>query len=577
MGTQNIRFASPKAPREQLVLFPQYLDELVGADASVRAFAALLDEVDWSTWEQEYVGCGQPPIHPRYLAGAILFGLLHKIRSTRELEAAACKHLDFIWLLEGFTPDHSTFANFRKRHAEAIKELQEHIAKVLVKKRHKELLRLIIDGTRLRADSERSGARKAKTIEMIIRELERRMEELKQNDEEQATQQTGHFEDMQPEEDKREKLAGLNKEIRKLQKQRDKYQKALGVARERDARAKKHNGKNAKPVRVPVSDPESQVLPNKEGGYAPNYTPVATVESQTGAIVHADVLSGSDEAGAVIPAVQAAEALTGQKPDAVLGDTSFASGEVLDALDADGIDAYMPTRSTSPPDNPALRPNPSTPVPEKDRKRLPKQGRQFARTAFVYDPQADVYHCPMGHALTPYRRGKNKHGVRCTYYQSQACPGCILAADCIKGKSPLRSITRDEYEPLREAAGQRMATAKGKEIYNKRAPCIEGVFGIIKSYLGIRRFSVRGLSNVRCEWNWICTAYNLKKLLAHEARSAYGGPKTGSRHCIKTQKRRHGGIIQISGASFIQMIRHRVLRAIQTTRPWQYMKRTAKA
>jgi len=571
MGIQNIRFAATKAPREQLVLFPQCLDELVAADAPVRALDALLDEIDWDPWELQYEGCGQPPIHPRYLAGAILYGLMHKVRSTRDLEQAACKHLDFIWLLEGFIPDHSTFAKFRLRHADAIKDLHKQIAKALVMKRHKALLLLIIDGTRLRADSDRHGARTAKTIEAIIRELERRMEELKQNDE-QAALQTDYFDGMAPEEDEQEKLARIDKQIAQLQEQQAKYQKALGIARERDARAQKHNGKKAKPVRVPVSDPESQVAPNKEGGYAPNYTPVATVESQTGAIVHADVLSASDEAGAVLPAVRAAEALTDQKPDAVLADNNFASGEVLDALDADGIEAYMPTRSASPPDNPALRPDPSAPVAEQDYKRLPKHGRQFARTAFVYDPQADVYHCPMGHALTPYKQGKNKDEVRCTYYQCRACPGCPLAADCIKGKGPLRSITRDEHEPLREAAAQRMATPEGKAIYKIRAPGIEGVFGVIKSCLGIRRFSLRGLSNVRTEWAWICTAYNLKKLLALKARSALGGPKTGIRHGIRSQQQRYAGIMRVSGALFLHTIRHRVLRALQALRCRQQMK-----
>ncbi len=421
MGTQDLRFASPKAPRGQLVLFPQFLDQLLGAHEPVRAFAALLEQVDWSAWEEQYTGYGQPPIHPRYLAGAILLGLLYKIRSTRELEKAACKHLDFIWLLEGFTPDHSTFAKFRKRHTGAIKELHRHFAKTLVMKRYKALLQLIVDGTRMLADSDRGGARKAETIEMIIRELDSRMEELKQNDEQLETQ-TQHFDGMEPQQDKGEKLARINKQIAQLQKQHAKYQKALGIAHKRDALAKKRNGKKAKPVRVPVTDPESQILPNKEGGYAPNYTPVATVESQTGAIVHADVVSGSDEASAVLPAVRAAQALTGQKPDAVLADTNFSSGEVLHELDAEGIEAYMPTRSSSPPDNPALRPDPCTPVPDKDRKRLPKHAGQFARTAFVYDMMADLYHCPMGHPLTPYKQGKNKGGVRCNYYRCHACP-----------------------------------------------------------------------------------------------------------------------------------------------------------
>jgi transposase len=576
MATEDIRFAQPKAPREQLVLISQSLDEVVTPDDPVRAFEALLDEIDWGPWEQAYTGYGQPPIHPRYLAGAILYGLLHKARSSRDLEEAGRKHVDFIWLLEGFTPDHSTFAKFRQRHAEAINDLHRHIAEALVTKRETALLQLIIDGTRFRADSDRHGARTAKTIEMILRELERRMVELKHNDE-RAALQTDYLEGTEPQEDQQETLARINQQITQLQNKRAKYQKALGIAQERDARAQKHNGKKAKPVRVPVTDPDSQVSPNKEGGYAPNYTPVATVESQTGAIVHADVLPGSDEASAVMPAVEAAEALTGQKPDAVLADSNFASGDVLDALDGDDIDAYMPTRSASPPDNPALRDDPSTPVAEQDRERLPKNGGQFARTAFVYDPEADVYHCPMGHTLTPYKHGKNKNGVPCTYYQCQACPECPLASDCIKGKSPLRTITRDEHEPLREAAAKRMATDEGQEIYKARAPGIEGVFGFIKAALGIRRFTVRGLENVRTEWTWICTAYNLKKLLALEARSASGGPAVEKRPGSRPPIRPLRCTIRAFGTYFVQMIRHRLLRTRRAPKRYLYMKKAAMA
>jgi len=574
MGTHDIRFASPVAPRHQLVLYPQYLDQLVPDNAPVRRLAALLDDVDWSAWEQAYAGCGQPPIHPRYLAGAILFGLLRKVRSTRELEEAACKHLDFIWLLEGFTPDHSTFANFRQRHAGAIEDLQKHIAKTLVMKREKPLLELLIDGTRFRADSDRHGARTAKTIEAIIRELERRMEEFKRNDVRTAPR-TDYFDGIEPEGDEPEKRAWVDTQIAPLEQQREKYQKALDIARERDARAQKHNGKNAKPVRVPVADPDAQIAPNKEGGYAPNYTPVAAIEAQTGAIIHGDVLAGSDEASAVLPAVLAGEALTGQKPKALLADGNFASGEVLEALDAADIDAYMPTRSASPPDNPAVRPDPLMPVAGKDRSRLPRHGGKFARTAFVYDAQADVYHCPMGHALAPYKKGKNKDGVRCTYYQCQACPGCPLAADCIKGKGPLRSITRDEYEPLREATNRRMATPEGKAIYKTRAPGIEGVFGVIKSCLGIRRFTRRGLPKVRTDWAWICTAYNLKKLLAHEASSTSGAPRTGHRPGVQAQTCPDTRLLCAVGGYFARITRPHILRLRRAPWPWIQMRNTA--
>jgi transposase len=527
MVLHDIRFATPKAPRHQLVLYAQSLDELVAGDAPVRALAALLEEIDWRDWEGHYEGIGQPPIHPRYLASAILFGLMTRVRSTRELEMAACKNLDFIWLLEGFAPDHSTFGKFRVRHAGAIKDLQVQIATMLVVKREKALLELIIDGTRLRADSDRHGARTAKTIEAVVQELDLRLEEMKRNDG-ATVPQTGILEGVGAPGDEAEQVEWLDKEIARLEEKREKYQKALGIARERDARAEAHDGKNAKPVRVPVSDPESQVAPNKEGGYAPNYTPVAAIDAETGAILYADVLEGSNEADAVLPAVAAAEALAGEKPAAVLADGNFATGEVLAQLDALEVEAYMPTRSASPADNPALRPDPDVAVAEADAQRLPRTGGKFSRTAFVYDAQTDTYRCPAGNTMPPVKQGKTKTGAASTVYQCDACTGCPFAKDCLNKKATHRTITRDEHEPLREAADQRMATEEGKAVYKKRAPGIEGVFGIIKACMGIRRFARRGLEKVRCDWNWICTAYNLKKLFAWEARHATSPSGIGS-------------------------------------------------
>ena len=36
--------------------------------------------------------------------------------------------------------------------------------------------------------------------------------------------------------------------------------------------------------------------------------------------------------------------------------------------------------------------------------------------------------------------------------------------------------------------------------------------GWIKHVLGFRRFSLRGLAKVRCEWDLVCLALNVKRL-----------------------------------------------------------------
>ena len=104
-----------KAPqvRGQRVLFTTRLDEVIGAEHPVRVLDEILSRIDWSPWEAGYdLTRGQPPIHPRVLASVILYGLLTRIRSSRVLEEALCVRLDFRWLAEGRTIDHTTLSEF---------------------------------------------------------------------------------------------------------------------------------------------------------------------------------------------------------------------------------------------------------------------------------------------------------------------------------------------------------------------------------------------------------------------------------------------------------------------------------
>ena len=71
-------------PRDQILLFRETLGDRIPDNHSVRLFAEILDGIAWSSWEGYYVlVAGQPPIHPRIMAGAILYGLTHGIRSSR--------------------------------------------------------------------------------------------------------------------------------------------------------------------------------------------------------------------------------------------------------------------------------------------------------------------------------------------------------------------------------------------------------------------------------------------------------------------------------------------------------------
>ena len=58
---------------------------------------------------------------------------------------------------------------------------------------------------------------------------------------------------------------------------------------------------------------------------------------------------------------------------------------------------------------------------------------------------------------------------------------------------------------------------------------VEPVFGILKQGEGFRRWTVRGLENVRTQWALVCTAYNLKKLAKPGSRGSPPAPRTFER------------------------------------------------
>ena len=178
--------------REQIALFSPTLDSAIGDDDPVRLFDEVLAGIDWSQWEAEYHGrVGQPPIHPRQLAAAILYGLYRRIRSSRQLEEATHYRLDFMWLLHGRRIDHTALAKFRTKFRKPLKGLFRQIGRMAMTLGLVRLCEVAFDGTRVKASNSRDATRTAKRLEeqlVALDELfEQMMAELDCNDASQKT------------------------------------------------------------------------------------------------------------------------------------------------------------------------------------------------------------------------------------------------------------------------------------------------------------------------------------------------------------------------------------------------------
>lgn len=502
--------------REQLVLIPSSLEEVIDEDHPVRMVDEILSQLDWSQWEAEYHGSmGQPPIHPSVLAKVLLFAMLRRLRSSRQIEYQLKHSIDFIWLASGRHIDHVTLSEFRRKNSAGLRDTFRQMIKMAINLNVANLAELCIDGSRVLASANKYKSWTASKLEKLLSELDAQLTDalasLGLNDQldedllgevESTDQLPPHLRDMKT---RRNELAGHLELLRKMD----------------ETRAKQGKDPDKNPAQIPRTDPDSRIIPNKEGGYAANYTPMVTTETQHGFIVMPEVVIGNVEHTQFTTVLTTVSDEYGIEVKRVLGDSAYTNGENLAAAEDMGIELLGPQAELKCPDNPAHREDLTEPVADSEIDRLPinPQTKRFDKSAFVYDEQLDCYFCPAGKRL-PHRCTEKVHRddktVRRKVYTSRDCRGCPIAAHCRKKVDAKkgREVTHDEYEGARRRQRERMKTPQAQAAYRRRQHFGETPFAVIKTSFDMRRFLLRGIEGVRQEWLWASTAFNLKKLLA---------------------------------------------------------------
>jgi transposase len=502
--------------RCQITLFAPTLDDSLVNEHPVRLFDEVLRGIDFADWESMYVRvAGQPPIHPRIMAAGLLYGLSLGIRSSRKLEDACGNRLDFIWLMEGRKPDHATFCKFRTDFAPQLKALFGKIGRVGIAMGLVTLNQLMLDGTDTRANNSRYQTGHRASVEQKLAALDGQIEQyMKQAAEQDKAEDQLYGQESSP--------VKLPPELKDLKRRQKKLAEALKRLNELD---KEGAGKNSpKGPAAPLTDPDSRVLPNKTGGYAPNYTSVLGTDADSGMIVDVQVLGNNNEVSTVLSAVANIEEQFGVKPKVVVADTGFNNGPNLQGLQEQNVEALMPPRQQFA-ENSAVREDVSQPVARDQRGKLPvnPQNKCLDKAAFIYDQEKDCYTCPMGKTL-PYHHDKpyNRDGVKGSsrIYECGACAGCPLAKRCLPKSATERRVSRDEYEELREDLAAKMKTEEARARYKRRAHVAETPFAVLKTRMNFRQFLLRGLKKVEMELRWTAIAYNVGKLVNFKARTA---------------------------------------------------------
>ena len=114
---------SPNLDRDQIFLTS--LNQMVDSDSIVRVIDVFLDYIDKLdlSFKQHQSHTGRPAFPNRLLIGIYIYGYLHRIRSSRQLEKACKTNVELFWLNRNLKPCYKTIANFRKDNKEGFRSL----------------------------------------------------------------------------------------------------------------------------------------------------------------------------------------------------------------------------------------------------------------------------------------------------------------------------------------------------------------------------------------------------------------------------------------------------------------------
>jgi len=448
----------------QQFLLPRSLEEWVPADHPARFLREFVDQLDL-----EALGIvrtktleGRPAYAPSLLLKIWLYGYLHRIRSTRQLEVACREQMSLLWLAGLHQPDHNTLWRFWRDHKKALGALFKRSAQLAVEAGLVGFVLQAVDGTKIQAAASGQGGWSKERLEKLLAVLDA---ELKQA--EGQIEQEGAGE---PQSGYR-----LPEELAEKEALRKKVQEGL-------AEMKRINREHWHP-----QESEARRMVSKGANHFA-YNAQVVVDDQTGVIVAAAVSPQENDAGLAVPMIQQAQENCGQAAGVTVADSGYGTGTDIRQAQAVGIHLLV-----------------------KPKVEAVAANKRYHAHHFRFEPEQNRVFCPEGQELTWARQMKQKGQMvevfRCDHL---ACP---VRDQCTgEKKRRRRFIEIWPHTPMVQAMGQKAKQPAAAAQLKKRSQVVERVFGHIKQHDGLRRWTVKGLAAVNAQWAMLCSVFNLRLL-----------------------------------------------------------------
>lgn len=438
--------------RQTGYLLPPSLDDWLPEEHLARFVAEVIDGLDLGPMSRSYRGSGKSAYSPRILLNILVYGYATGVFSSRKLERATHDSVAFRFIAGNEHPDHDTIATFRRRF---LKEIEELFVKVLLLAREMGVLKLGtvgLDGTKMHANASRHSALSYEHAGKIEAQLKSEVAQLMAMAEAADTANVPDGmsvpDELKRREDRLAKMAIAREKIEGWARERFERESAEHAAK-LAARAEKTRVTGKKPGGKPPAPPVEGARPTDQINLTDEESRIMPVPG-----------GGFDQCYNA-QAVVAADSLL-----VIAADVSQAPNDKREVEPALAMIAALPTE-------------------------MGKPETMLADTG--YFSAANVAACHDAGISPLIAMGKEPHHQALSTRFAGAPPAPVNPT-------------------LVEAMAHRLKTPEGRKLYALRKQTPEPVFGIIKSVLGFRQFSLRGLDKVRGEWSLVTMAWNLKRM-----------------------------------------------------------------
>ena len=155
---------------------PPSLRDWVPEEHLVWTMLEAVEEMDLSDFYADYRddGHGRPAYDPEMMVALLLYAYAKRNRSSRGIERECQEDVAYRVICANHVPDHSTIAEFRRRHETALAELFTSVLSLCRKAGPVRVGVIAIDGTKIAANASLDANR---SYEWIVREILKEAEE----------------------------------------------------------------------------------------------------------------------------------------------------------------------------------------------------------------------------------------------------------------------------------------------------------------------------------------------------------------------------------------------------------------